>query len=196
MTLRPNTHLTYTIRTALEQKYLEQFLIEAIKFYDNPDILKEITFKCKISGRMTSALASLEHIGNIGHADDRTLLAVPQILILRIARTTLNLPDADIEKIIRHEVIHIGHMNHGKTFKRLCVAFNASYKGWNLSTVTKDPFEVQIQKGYGTRFKTLKKFNNMKEADTYIELCAKTMNGTQLRIRHRRKATIDDLGGY
>ena len=196
MTLRPNTRLNSGQRIALEEKCLKQFITEAVNFYDNPERLKEINFECKISRRMTSALASLEHLGHIGVAEDRRLITVPHTIIFRIARKTLNMTDEDIAKVIRHEVIHIGHMNHGPIFKRLCVAFDASYRGWNLSTVTIKPYEVQIQQGYGTRFKTIGKYDTYVEALRKIQTALATMTGTQLRIKHRRKATIDDLGGH
>lgn len=196
MTLRPNAKLSKAQRTALEEKYLRQFLTEAVTFYDNPELLQECFFECKISGRMTTALASLEHFGKIGRASNRTLHNIPNRIILRIARKTLDLPDSDIAKIIRHEVIHIGHLNHGRIFKELCVKFNASFKGWNLSGQTEPSFQVQLQKGYGTRFKTIAECETYDEALIEMKTALITRSGTQLRIRSTRKATIEDLGGY
>ncbi len=134
MTIVPELKLTGDIKEMFEKRYLNQFLTEASIFYDNPEMLKDTSFDCVISTRMKTSLAMLiSHIGE-GQARGRTLILVPPIITLKLSRILLSMCDEDIAKVIRHEVIHIGHWNHGKEMKSLCVEFNASFKGWNLES--------------------------------------------------------------
>ena len=196
MTLLPTTKLSRSQTLFLQREYLEQFMREANRFWDNPNILIGVEIFVKFSYRMKSTLASLEHAGGLGTARGKTIISVPERMTLTISRKTLNMSNEDIAKVIRHEVIHIGHLNHGRIFKKYCVEFNASFKGWNLSDNDKSTYKIQHQTEHGKRFKTIGEYDNEPEARKEYQRIFLSLPNGRLRLRVGRAATRADLGGF
>ena len=181
--------ISKTQKRRLERKYLEIFVQEARNIWNDSEVLKTTEFECVISTRMTRALAKLTQfsLGRRIAARGNTLISIAPKIRLTISAKTLELTEDDIMKVIRHEAIHIGHMNHGRVFKQLCLRFNASYKGYNMDYKPPTGFTVQTQVRKGQRYQTVAKYESQDEADAKAKELFATMKYQSVRIQYYKQ---------
>ena len=131
---------------------------------------------CHISGRKQSALGQV--ITNM--ADRYDLL-----LSLRLQET----PAAGREKVLLHEMVHLGYSGHGEDFRRICVAVGGVISG---AAVTDPGFHME--KKIGTRYKRMKTFDSEREAEVWfrspVEVAKRQMEAQVLLARGESKEAV------
>ena len=146
--------------------FLDVFKEEIGNIWDNPELLNSSTITCKVSTRMTRALAKVRVSGReTPWSRDRQLMVAPDTIQLTMSHRVLDMSEERMLAIVKHEVVHLGHWNHGRHFKSMALAVGASINGEapGLPPIEKKNVYLQVQLGRGTRYKNYAQVENEEE---------------------------------
>ena len=111
------------------------------------------------------------------YAIGETLVRFPGEMTIYVSPRLTRKSKENIEKIVIHEVFHIGYSKHTKEFYRL-----VKKHGGVPSEIALSDERIAVQVKRGSRYKTIRKFKDIEEARSYAELLNRKYKG-QKRIR-------------
>lgn len=106
-------------------------------------------------------MMSIEFSAN-GRAIGNTLISVPRKTKLFVSGDAMKLSKEDFRNCLRHEAVHIGYPKHDKGFREIVEELDLPHTYMHLKEGT-----IKVQVKIGHRYKTIKEFDNMKEAEDY-----------------------------
>lgn len=122
--------------------------------------------------------------------------AIGQVITNMAARYELLLssklqetPAAGREKVLLHELVHLGYSGHGENFRRVCIAVGGVVSG----AAVEDP-GFHMEKKVGARYKRMKTFDTEREAKEWfnspVEIAKRQMEAQMLLARGESKEAV------
>jgi len=123
--------------------------------------IDEIKLRCEQKIMKTDRFASLSHDArcNPKAFDDRLLIFCKEY-VLQISPRLLDLPENKLNRVLKHEAIHIGHHKHSKDFMMVATKFNAPF---SEAMLERDTIAIQVKNDKG-RFVEIMSANTIEEA--------------------------------
>jgi hypothetical protein len=100
-------------------------------------------------------------------AIDNHMILMNKKHTLGIAPQALDLSHERLLAIIRHEVIHLGYQLHDRKFFDMCKKYDAQLTGESYKSGNPLMYQAQIKKG--SRYETIKRFNDEQEAYRWLK---------------------------
>ena len=146
--------------------FLPKFKDAAIKVWGKLD--DRMTIGCELKTDKSQNLASLSIPGGcrpmaMNGETHGFLLYFCREYILQVTPRLLELTEEQQEKIMKHEAIHMGFMNHGKDFFELAEKVGAPFSESNLTN------KIRIQAKFGSRYENVGEAETLGEAKIKVK---------------------------
>lgn len=111
-----------------------------------------------LSARLPSGRRQ-EAIGN-------SVLRMAPRYVLMVSTEMFDLTPTERDKVLKHELLHMGYTGHGEDFRRAAVAVGAAISGASV-TDGREP-GVYAAKKVGARYAVMKRFDTQREAELWV----------------------------
>lgn len=163
----------------LKQKLREKFHKETNEIWGDFFVKNNLDFEFEITKpQRTPARVIYPNSKHLPQAISRMMLRFPKNEKIKVqaGEDLFGLDEKIIDKVIRHEAIHLGHPKHDDNFRRVA---NEVGTGISMSQILGKGFQVQVKEG--NRYKTTKVFPTYDEALIFGKEFAK-LNKLNVRI--------------
>lgn len=124
----------------------------------------------------TGVLASLAYSGRVCSVGESILQCAAQYT-LRVSDRLLERDAGTVRRVMAHEAIHLGVVNHGQEFRAHARRVDATISEEGLETPG-----VQAQKKVGARYQTVRIFDDEREATTWVKEQLRAEPGSRWRL--------------
>jgi len=148
----------------MDDNQLKRHFIRIAKnVWDNSPMIENLELEVK--HRKGGCHMSLAYPANATpSAVGNSLLRMPRKVSLIISDKTKDLPKEKFDDLLRHEALHLGYPRHDMWFRRQADKLNIPIT-FNLS----EGGGYQVQRKEGSRYKTVKSFPTMQQAELYAK---------------------------
>lgn len=148
----------------LKQILKEKFWKETNATWGNFFERNKVEFDFEITEPKKTHARVIYPEGRTPRAISRTIVSFPRYnddkkVKVQAGTDLFNLDEEIINKVIKHEVVHLGHPNHDKNFRRVAREIGTDI---SMSQILGKGFRVQVKEG--SRYKDAKTFQTMDEA--------------------------------
>lgn len=141
---------------------------------------KQVVLRCEPKTKQTENLASLSRSARCKPmAIEDELARTCKEYVLQITPRLGTLSENQLERILRHEALHIGYPSHSKEFLDMATKVGASYSESSL-----DENVIKVQRKEGRFYKTFHTEKTPSEAEAYGRQYAREHRGEKVRIEY------------